>query len=263
MFISYFDESGDDGYPKYSSPLFVLTSLYMHYLEWKNNYEYISRFRKKLKEDFDFPVKFEFHTLNFLADKDPYHGMYTPAQRKEILTLFLNLIASLNIKFINVAIDKTKIKRGDYNVLENALTYNIQRIENDMTSSELSPGKFMIITDEGRLSKMRYQARKIQRVNFIPSKINPFPYRKEIENLIEDPLPKKSSESYFIQLSDIVATIVYYYVCNNLMNPKIKWANRVLGVLNYGDELSLLDIIEKNLNLKASHQKYGIVYYPK
>lgn len=28
MYIAYYDESGDDGFPAYSSPLFVLTALY-------------------------------------------------------------------------------------------------------------------------------------------------------------------------------------------------------------------------------------------
>ena len=163
MYISYFDEAGDDGYPEYSSPLFVLTSLYMHHLDWKSNYEKIQIFRKDLKKNYDFPVKFEFHTTNFLTDKDPYHGMYDEKQRKEILLQFLNLIASLKLKFINVAIDKINIKSDDYKVLETALTYNIQRIENDMNSDELMQEKFMIITDEGRLSKMRDTAEKFKK----------------------------------------------------------------------------------------------------
>ena len=38
MRIAYFDEAGDDGVPG-SSPLFVLGSLYMHYLHWQGNYD--------------------------------------------------------------------------------------------------------------------------------------------------------------------------------------------------------------------------------
>ncbi len=36
MYIAYYDESGDDGYPRYSSPLFVLSVTYLHYLNWKD-----------------------------------------------------------------------------------------------------------------------------------------------------------------------------------------------------------------------------------
>ena len=38
MYVSYFDESGDDGYPLYSSELFVLTSIYFDSDFWQENY---------------------------------------------------------------------------------------------------------------------------------------------------------------------------------------------------------------------------------
>lgn len=53
----------------------------------------------------------------------------------------------------------------------------------------------MIISDEGRVSKMRDTARMLQRINYIPSQFNYASYQKEIKTLIEDPLPKNSKES--------------------------------------------------------------------
>jgi hypothetical protein len=52
MYIAYYDESGDDGYPKKSSPLFVLSAIYLHYLNWKDIFKNISEFRKQLKKRF-------------------------------------------------------------------------------------------------------------------------------------------------------------------------------------------------------------------
>ena len=46
MRITYYDESGDDGYPNYSSPLFALSALYMHYLSWQINFERVRDFRR-------------------------------------------------------------------------------------------------------------------------------------------------------------------------------------------------------------------------
>ena len=37
--IAYFDESGDDGLERYSSSLFILTSVYMQESSWNDNYE--------------------------------------------------------------------------------------------------------------------------------------------------------------------------------------------------------------------------------
>jgi len=50
LYIAYYDEAGDDGDPKYSSPLFVLTAVYLHYSCWKDVFENIRQFRKKLKK---------------------------------------------------------------------------------------------------------------------------------------------------------------------------------------------------------------------
>lgn len=49
-----------------------------------------------------------------------------------------------------------------------------------------------------------------------------------------------------------MATIVYLYALQNLFTPKIKWANRMMDILKYSDEVCLLKIIKNKLNLKAS-----------
>jgi Protein of unknown function (DUF3800) len=263
MFIAYFDESGDDGYPVYSSDLFVLTSIYIHHSLWKKNYEQIHQFRKQLRKDFRFPVKDEFHTKEFITDKDIYHGKYTIVQRRELLFRFFQLIPSLDIKIISVAIDKKKIQRPKYSVLKNSLTYNIQRIENDLNYLG-EDARFIIITDEGRVATMRQTTRVIQKVNYIPSMYGSGKYRKEIKNLIEDPLPKASAESYFIQLADLLSFVISLYVKRNLCNPQLDWGKRIRNVLNYGDEITFLNMIITKLNTKASRSnEFGIVYYPK
>ena len=102
------------------------------------------------------------HTKHFLCDKDPYRKYnWNKEQKQKILVEFTLAISKLDAKFINVMIDKRKIKKSDYKVLENALTYNIQRIEND------SNGKwnYIIITDKGRISPMRKTARSIRAYN--------------------------------------------------------------------------------------------------
>ena len=73
--------------------------------------------------------------------------METINDRMEIMELFCELISKLDIKVINVVINKKKIASKKYNVLDRALTYSIQRIENDL--SKLDPTrKFLIITDD-------------------------------------------------------------------------------------------------------------------
>jgi hypothetical protein len=263
MRIVYYDESGDDGFPKYSSPLFCLTAIYMHYLSWKDNYETILNFRRNLKSDFNFPVKVELHTKHFLLDKNPYRELnYSNEDKKQIISLFCQLIAVLDLKVINTVIIKNRLKKVDFDVLDTSLTYSITRIDNDLDSSSNPNDRFMIITDQGRVGKMRSTTRRIQRINYIPSKFSGAPYRKEIKRLIEDPLPKDSKESYFIQLADLIAYIINLY---SLINFKIAdLSNRLKLYANFEDIIGWMNMLKPSFNLKAStSNEYGIVYHPK
>jgi hypothetical protein len=263
MYLSYFDESGDDGYPVYSSQLFILSTIYMHYSNWHDNYQKINSLKKVLYQKYNFPYSLEMHFKEFLQDKNPYHGNYSIDIKRKIIKEFFELISILKIQIINVVIDKSRIKNQDYQVLEKALTYSIQRIENTLNKSDLD-SKFIIITDEGRVGKMRMVTRKIQRINFIPSQFYSGSYRKEIKCLIEDPLPKKSNESFFIQLCDCCAYLTYLYACRNLCKPKLEWPKRIQNILYYGEEKELFNLIRNVINLKATKtNEFGIVYYPK
>lgn len=122
MQIAYFDETGDDGYPGYSSEIFVLTSLYMCQNHWKSNYEEMHKFRQTLKKEYGLPVKQEFHTKDFITDKNPYHGKFPSEKRREILFRYCELVTKMEIRIINVAINKLKINRPKYNVLKKFLS---------------------------------------------------------------------------------------------------------------------------------------------
>ncbi len=263
MHIAYYDESGDDGYPEYSSPLFVLSSCYMHYLNWRESWDAIHDFRKELKELFGFPVKMEMHTKEFLLNKRPYRKLgISEEDRVEIVGKFCEFVPNLNLKFVNVAIVKPPIYKNDYKVLETAFTYSIQRIENDLDPMKNPTHRFLIITDEGRVGAMTRTARKIQRYNYIPSKFDFTCYRSEIRSLIEDPLPKNSRESYFIQLCDLVAFIVYLYV---LRKRNVgKFHNRMPGAVNQELVGEWLEKLRPRLNLEASPgDDFGVADYPK
>ena len=115
MQISYYDETGDDGYPKYSSPFFVLSALYLHYLNWQPIFETIREFRRELKNSFGLPVRMEMHTRPFLLGKKPYRPLgISDLDRTTIVGLFCDLIGSLDLKIINVVIVKSKVQGIKY-----------------------------------------------------------------------------------------------------------------------------------------------------
>lgn len=257
--IVYCDETGDDGLNTSSSRDFILTSIYMASSSWQSNYDKIKEFRKKLKEEYGFHIGQEMHTKHFLTDKNPYRTYrWSKEQKIEILKRFTIMIASLDISIVNVIIDKSKIQRKDYRVLENALTYNIQRIENDSKGN----WNFIIITDRGRIAPMRKTARAIRAYNPIQSQFGGY-VNKPIKNLIEDVLDKDSRESHFIQICDFVSYFVHLYYKTRY--EKTSLPNRVANLIDADFVGRVMATFKENniLNLKASSEKYGFVIYPK
>lgn len=260
-YIAYFDETGDDGNNTISSDTFLLTSMYMPTNSWQKNYDIITDLRKKLKQKYGFHIKEEMHTKHFLCDKDPYRRYnWSKEEKQEILKEYTLAISKLDMTIINVMIDKRKIQRPDYKVLENALTYNIQRIENDSNGR----WNYIIITDKGRISPMRKTARRIRAYNPIHSKFSTQIKNQPINNLIEDILEKDSKESYFIQICDFISYFTHLYqkccVEKNLL------PNRIANCIDTKFIGSVLETLKASckLNLNANKTSiYGIVKYPK
>lgn len=227
--------------------------------KWQSNYDHIKKLRGKLKADYGFHTGQEMHTKHFLTDKNPYRSYnWTPEQRINILKDFTLMIASLDISVINVIIDKTKIELDNYPILERALTYNIQRIENDSKGD----WNFVIITDRGRIAPMRKTARAIRAYNPIQSQFGGY-INKPIRNMIEDVMEKDSQESYFIQICDFISYFVHLYYLTRYEMAELP--NRVAQLINKEFVGSVLATFKENgiLNLKASPEKYGFVIYPK
>lgn len=256
----YCDETGDDGKNTLSSDIFVLTSIYMPSEAWNENYKRIKDFRKDWKDKYGLHVTGEMHTKQFLTDKDPFRNYgWTIEQKQEMLKEFTLLIASLDIRIINTIIDKTKITTDGYNVLENALTYSVQRIENDSAGD----WNYIIISDKGRISPMRKTARAIRAYNPIHSQFGGM-INKPIKYLLEDVLEKDSKESYYIQICDFVSYFVHlFYTVKYLKKEKPKRVSRLIGDVFVGRVMATLRDAGV-LNLKAnSSNEYGLVIYPK
>lgn len=260
-YIAYFDETGDDGVTTASSDHFVLTSVYMPADQWQSNYNLAKTLRKDLRDKYGFYVSQEMHTKHFLTDKNPYRNYnWGKEVKQKILQAFTLTIASMDLKIINVIIDKMKFRDNQYRVLENALTYNIQRIDNDSNGE----WNYIIITDQGRLAPMRKTARAIRAFNPIPSKYSYEFTNQPIANMIEDILEKESSESYFIQIADFISYFVHLFYDINYKGKKLP--NRVANTIDDQFVGKVMEILKKRdkINLKANEKdKYGLVIYPK
>lgn len=260
-YLAYFDETGDDGITTASSDHFILTSLYMPSESWQQNFNLIRGLRKELRDKYGFHVTDEMHTKHFLTDKNPYRGYkWSRETKQEILKAFTLTIAAMDLKIINVIIDKEKFQDNNYHILENALKYSIQRIENDSGGQ----WNYLVITDEGRIAPMRKTARAIRAFNPIQSKYSYGFVNQPITSMIEDIMEKDSKESHFIQICDFVSFFIHLYFKTEYRNEELP--RRVGNVIDNGFVKRVLATLKKSgrLNLKANEtNSYGIVIYPK
>lgn len=261
-YLAYFDETGDDGFVNYSCDHFVLTSLYMPADRWQDNFIKLQNMRRELRQLYGLHIQEEFHTKYFVTNKNPYREYgWSNEEKREILKHYTLALAGLDMQCINVIIDKTKVRAQTYPVLENALTYSIQRIENDSANH----WKYIILSDKGRIGVMSHAARKIRAFNPIPSMFG-LNYRNQpIKNLIEDILEKDSKESYFIQACDFVSYFAHLYFMTHHRGCPLP--NRVAPLLDNAFVSSVFATLKQGdkLNLKAASgtHPYGFVIYPK
>ena len=161
---------------------------------------------------------------------EAYFNALTKEIKQEILKSFTLIIADMDLKIVNVIIDKTKFRDMNYPVLENALKYNIQRIENDSDGNK-----------------------------YYNDKVN-----QPISYLIEDILEKDSKESHFIQICDFVSFFVHLYFMTKVQGKALP--NRVGNNIDISFVGSVMATLKERgkLNLKASGtNEYGLVIYPK
>lgn len=86
--------------------------------------------------------------------------------------------------------------------------------------------------------------------------------REEIKLLIEDPLPKDSKESHFIQISDLVSYIVSLYSVHTLGVGTVH--NRLPKTIDQVKVISWMNKLKNSLNTEASSRDpYGVVCYLK
>ena len=202
------------------------------------------------------------HTKGFLTGNNPYANLHiAQPERVEIINNYCNMIAALGVRIINVVIVKPRITKPQYLVLDTALRYSMQRVENDLKNMNMPDERFMIITDQGRVPMMRAIARRMQKVNFVPSIYEAAPQRLEITRLVEDPLPKDSKDSYFIQIADLVSYLVYIYsaVTTHVARPP----GRLSSYVSDSQTIEWMKMLMPALNLKANpRDPYGIKFHP-
>ena len=206
MYFCYVDESGDCGFysenqpNKSGSKFFILAGVVFAANKWKTSLGSLKSFRKKIAKEGYLPYHIEFHCAEMI---DPHkvkeYNQISVPQRWKLLESYAETLGqNVALNVIAVVINKTtsKLKTEDY--LTTAITKLYQAFDEFLANNE-SYG--VLFFDRANEKQINTHVRKLLGTGAIGEIIPDI----RIERVLEDPIFRVSTDSMFIQSSDVVA----------------------------------------------------------
>jgi hypothetical protein len=173
---------------------------------WLDRFDRLIGFRRHLRNLFDVPVRAELKANYLLQYGGPYlsKNPLSEQARFAIYRQSMRLQAKLELETFAVVIDKRKAaeKYPDRPVQDIAWEWLLQRLERRSAYE----GKYtLLIHDEGEAENVRKLVRKARRIGTAGSRFGTGTLKVPFKKLIDDPAPRDSRQSYFLQLADLSA----------------------------------------------------------
>lgn len=240
--FAYVDESGDSG--SLGSQTYTLGCLLVPADDWTTRLDLMIGMRRKIKEDYGIRFRDELKANYLLRGRGALAGLgLGDGQRRDIYQRHLRLIQLVGSGAFAVVIQKHLITTGKDPAVT-AWTYLFQRLR---TRSETTGVPIMLVHDEGDADRVRKLHRAFRRHSWAGN--TPVTARL----LVEDPVPRRSDQSFFIQTADLLAYAAYRRV-----HPPAGRASGSVCNEQMWDELG-----PRILKQVARDRTDGIVIWPK
>jgi hypothetical protein len=208
VYLAYVDESGDSG--ARGSLTFALSCVLIEDRQWSTPFDLLLEYRRLLKRRYGLPIRAEVKANFILGSRGPFSLLgLTEAARFKIYKRFLTIQAELHIKTFAVLIRKDRLPRPT-DPRERAWAFLLQRLERFTFEAKT---QVLILHDEGEEKSIRKYSRKARRFGNAGSRFGTGSLSRPFLSLIDDPVPRLSHQSYFIQLADLNAYAAFrrYY----------------------------------------------------
>lgn len=209
MYILYVDESGDPGkHNQYSSKHFILSGLIVSFEDWQKNLDDFIQYRSLLKKKYGLLLRTELHASELIRVNKTLE--YRRIRKKDRIAILKDLSVQIPNIFSDSIIINICLKKKEHPHLDEfqtlAWSRMIQRYENFLQRKNYSKG--IIISDDTNEPLVRLRLRKMRRYNPIPSKYSGY-NNIPVSHIIEDVFMRNSKHSYFLQVVDIIAHLLY------------------------------------------------------
>lgn len=204
MLLSYADESGDDGLQ--GSRSYTVACVMVDAEKWLAAHDALLAYRSFLRTSFGVPARAELKANFLLHGGGALRALGLPVEvRRRIYRGAMRMSPKAGIDVFAVVIDKRScddVRHGRRLPSEVAWERVLQRLER---RCHYESTHTLIIHDEGNGEMIRRQARRARRVGSAGSAFGTGYLKTPFHRLIDDPVPRDSSQSLFIQLADLCA----------------------------------------------------------
>lgn len=206
VLLAYVDESGDTGDPALtgSSACFALGCVLLEVSDWPAAFDAMLAHRRRIRDAFGVLLREELKA-NYLirGSGDIKRHNLSPDARQRIYRSALTTIRFLPARAFAVVTDKSSTGWQGQQCLESTWEMLLQRLERTSFYEDRKP--LMIIHDDGENDAVRRVVRKARRHLTAGRMWGGGGVRNPITELIDDPSPRASNHSYFVQMADLVA----------------------------------------------------------
>lgn len=209
MEILYVDESGDPGHSAHSSDHFILSGLTISQDDWDRCFQEMKLLRKHFSTEYGLNQRTEIHAAELIRiNKLAEYKDIRKSNRLRILREFSAQIPLIfrNSKVINICLKKSNFEL-ETDLQELAWKRLIQRFDNYLKKSKSDKG--IIISDDTDGKSIVSLLRKMRVYNPVASKFNSASRNLPTDSVIEDVFQRSSTDSYFIQVVDVIAHTLY------------------------------------------------------
>lgn len=203
--IAYIDESGDPGGKAGGSSLtYTLGCVMVKATDWNSSFDGLVLMRRRIRTTFGIQVRAEIKANYLIRNSGSLkNSRLAPGECSLVYRAHLRQMAlDPNLSAFAVVVHKSMSVHPS-EVVETAWIALLQRLQKTSTAWGGCP--VIIVHDEGENEKVRKVARWSRRRLSAGSMTGSGRFLVPFTTLIDDPIPKASHESYFLQLADLVA----------------------------------------------------------
>lgn len=198
MLLAYVDESGDKGAK--GSDTYSLGCLMLSADDWPSSFDAMLNFRRFLKTRYGIRARAEIKANYLMRGKKDLTGL-GDSQREAIYRSHMRMVPKISGSAFAVVIEKRALVVGR-DPFDTAWEFLLQRLERE---SDRTGHPVMVVHDEGDNLGVRKIARKARRAGSAGSAFGTTYFKRPFTALLDDPVPRDSQQSYFLQLADLIA----------------------------------------------------------